>query len=168
MANSKPKFFFEADPAAKSPGLSWQEHAETFFSTLQDTGVVKESNLDLSEKTAAIDGEMKTSSSKLVQIEYGTYQNNYAVHITPIHPARNLRSEDSVKQAVYVLAKTLNEHVPYSSTVNLFLPRPDWKVKVISAVILEGAKTWNLDIKKLEREAIPKIMQEVEKVILAC
>jgi hypothetical protein len=165
----KPKFFFESDETApKELTLTSQEHADTFFSTLQGAGIIQESpHEDMEEKKIAADASMQKKESKVLVLEYGTYQDNYAIHLTPIHPRKNLENEQDVKQALYYLASILNEYVPHETQVNLFLPRADWKMKVISAVVQNGAHVWNFDKKRLEENGIPRIFEAVERVIMA-
>jgi len=168
--SEKPKFFFESDPAAEKPwdNLPPPEHADTFFSTLQSAGIIQDAPMeDMEEKKVAATASMKMVESKVLTLEYGTYQNNYAIHLTPIHPRKNLENDQDVKQAMYYLASILNEYVPHEVQVNLFLPRPDWKMKVVSAVVQNGATVWNFDRKRLEEEGIPRIFEAVEKVIMA-
>jgi hypothetical protein len=164
----KPKFFFEADNQSEEYSLTSQEHADTFFNTLQSAGIIQTAPLeDLGAKKAEPEGEMKRMENKLLCIEYGTYQENYAIHISPVHAQRNFKDDLAVKRALKELVLVLNEHVPHEVQVKLFLPQPDWKMKVISSVVVDGAKTWNFNYKKLEEEGIPKLFQAIEKVILS-
>jgi len=165
--NEKPKFFFEADEPNSEYSLTSEEHANTFFSTLQSAGIIQDSPLeDFEEKKVAADAAMSKKESKVLLMEYGTYQDNYAVHVTPIHAKKNLETPQQIKQALYHLASILNEYVPHEVQVNLFLPRDDWQMKVVSAVVLNGANVWNFDKKRLEEEGIPRIFDAIEKVIL--
>ena len=166
--SEKPKFFFEADAGTEDFTLTPQEHADTFFNTLQSAGIIQESPVeDLTAKKVEPEGVMKKLESKILSIEYGTYQDNYSVHLTPVHPTKNLKDDESVKKALKELVVTLNEYVPQTLRVDIFMPRPDWKMKVISAVVIDGAKTWNFNLKSLEEEGIPKIFAAVEKVIMS-
>ena len=99
-------------------------------------------------------------------MEYGPHEDHYAVHVIPTHPQRNLSNENMVKAALKELVVILNEYVPTSLQVDLFLPRDDWKMKVLTAKVRDGLKAWNFDVKKLEEEGVPRIFEAVEKVIL--
>ena len=160
------RFFFEVE----KPGASTETSAESaglFFSALKDVGIIKESDFsEESVKSAEVLGAMSRLETKLVSVEYGTYQNNYAVHVTPTHHQRNLSDDASVKRALKALVLIMNEYVPYSVQVNLYLPRDDWKMKVISAVVTDGATAWNFDHHKFSLEAVPRIAAAVENVIL--
>ena len=160
------KFFFEADPAATEPGLSWKEHAETFFNVLRDTGVIQTSE-SMEQKGVTASASMQVKSSKVLQVEFGTYQDNYAVHVTPIHPVKNIRTDGQMKAALFLLVKILNDYVPYNLQVNIHMPRADWKIKVVSAVVQGGATSWNFDRERLEREGIDRIIREIDRVLLA-
>lgn len=163
----KTKFFFEPDTqAGHDSGLTTEEHADTFFSTLVDAGIIKDSaDDDFETKTAEAQAFMRRLESSLLQLDFGTYQDNYAIHITPIHPKKNLSTDLLVKRALKELVLVMNEYVPYTCQVNLFLPRSEWKMKVISAVVVGGATAWNFDQTKFDDEAAPKIFKAVEKVI---
>jgi hypothetical protein len=163
----KPKFFFEADNQSEEYSLSSQEHADSFFSTLQAAGIIQEAPLkDLDEQKVEADAAMRKVENKVLCVEYGTYQANYAIHITPTHPQKNLKSQADVERALWELVKILHDYVPQTVQVDLFLPRKDWQMKVISAVIKDWEQAWALDIKKLEEEGIPALFQGVEKVIM--
>lgn len=168
MSDNKPKFFFEEDPQPEGFSLTPQEHTDTFFSILQSTGIIQDNPLeDMEAKKAEADASMKKMESRVLVIEYGTYQDNYAVHLTPIHPQKNLKDDVMVKAALRELVVVLNEHVPHELNVKLFMPRSDWAMKVISAVVDRGAGNWNFNYNKLEEDGIPKIFQAVEKIIMA-
>lgn len=165
---SKPKFFFEADNLGQEYSLTSQEHADTFFSTLQTAGIIKDSPLENMEaKTVQADASMQKLENKLLQLEYGVYQENYAVHITPVHPQKNLKDNAQVNRALLELAFILKEFVPDSVHVDLFLPRKDFEMKVLSAVVRNGTKEWGFNIKEFEEKAIPKLFKAIEKVIMS-
>lgn len=165
--SEKPKFFFEADTTAEDSGLNQKEHADTFFNTLKTAGVIQDSPEDsLEAKQAQADASMKKLESKVLLIEYGTYQTHYAIHITPTHPVKNLSSEPMVKKALMEFVVILNEYVPYNLQVDLFLPREDWKMKVISAKVVDGTSAWNFNVALLESVGIPRIFNTIEKIIL--
>lgn len=163
----KVKFFFEPDTQADNDTkMTTEEHADTFFSTLVDAGFIQQ-NIDASfeAKTAEALASMKRLESSILQVDFGTYQDNYAVHVTPVNPKRNLSTDLALKRALKEIVLIMNEYVPFTCQVNLFLPRDEWKMKVISAVVVNGANAWNFDHSKFESEAAPKIFQAVEKVI---
>lgn len=169
------KFFFEEDaPKAEVKPST----GGGFFDALKQTGIVHEqpANFDAALERAKntedksgtmgveLEAEMKVIENQLVRIEYGVYQKNYAIHITPVNDKKNLRTDDQVKRAIEETAKILNSTVPYTMRVNIFMPRPDWKKKVISFVIENAASTWNFDQKKVESR-IPDIHQAIQLVI---
>lgn len=165
----KPKFFFEEDKQDQTQALPADEHASSFFSTLQAAGIIQEAvGEDLKEKKIEADASMNKMENKVLCVEYGTYQNTYAIHITPVHPQKNLKTDKEVEKAVWELVKIMKLYVPQSVHIDLFLPRKDWKMKVISAVIKDWEKDWAFDVNKLEGEGIPTLFKEVEKVIMAC
>ena len=155
------KFFFEQDGEAVEQPKS--EDKEFFF-LLKEAGIVQQPG----DKPQDISSEakMQTATSKLLSIEYGTYQDTYAVHITPTHPKRNISDEQKVYEALRELVIVMNEYVPQTLTVKLHPPRADWQMKVISAVVHGGAAAWNFDIPKFEAEGITKILTAIEKVIM--
>ena len=157
----KPKFFFDDEPDPQTVADN-----EEFFSTLVNQGTVVQAKIDLSEKQIDVQASMKKIGSQLVTVEFGVYQENYAIHITPIHPQRNIVNDPMLKKALRRVVVVLNEFVPYTLSVQLHLPREDWKMKVVSVVIAGGATAWNLDTDKLEVDCMPRILQAVEDVIM--
>jgi hypothetical protein len=121
----------------------------------------------LESKVAQAEAVMKKRESKVLLLEYGPYQKNYAIHLTPINPHRNLSTEASVKRACMDTVVVLNDYVPHTCRVDLFLPKTEWKMKVISAVVVGGADLWNFNTDQFEAEGIPRIFSAVEKIILA-
>lgn len=120
------------------------------------------------EGTAAVEvqAQMKKMKTVYLEIDYGTYQNNYAVHITPVHEKKNIATEKQVQQVLHAAILALNEVVPYQVKVLIHPPRPEWKLKVISFVIEGATKAWNFDQAALEAKVIPKMFEEVQKIIL--
>lgn len=166
--SEKPKFFFEEDPQADAESsLTSAEHSDMFFNTLKEVANVQEhQGNELEEKQFSSLAAMKKMESKVLTMEYGTYEDNYAIHVTPIHPTVNLKTEKMVEAAMKAMVVEMNTYVPYDLQVNLWFPRPDWKLKVLSAVVEGGATAWNFDRQKLEDEGIPKIFKQIETLIL--
>lgn len=157
------KFFFEDDNVAEK-----KEDSDIFFNTLKSIAEVKEGERSqLEESKITADAEMKKHKSGILELEYGRYINNYAIHLTPVHPKKNLATDSDVKIALKELVLIMNEFVPPSLRVDLFLPKNEWKLKVISAVIIDGANAWNFDIENFEKLAIPRIIKRIEQIILS-
>ena len=163
----KPKFFFETDSSSEEYALSSQEHADTFFSTLKSSGIIHDSPDNLDEQQVTADAQMQRMEGPVLHIEYGTYQENYAIHLTPVHPQRNIRDDAMVRQVLLETVPILNDYVPQSLRVDIHPPRTDWKLKVISFVINGAAKSWALNTAQLEAEGIPRIYKKVEELIMA-
>lgn len=161
------KFFFEPDDTEVTTN-------DGFFNALEAAGVIQthansdqvQSFLAGGERGAEPVASMKRSESRLVSIEYGTYHDNYAIHVTPTHAHKNLATDTQARQALKELVLIMNEYVPYTLQVELFLPRDDWKMKVISAVVKNAAAAWNFDAEKFDREAIPRIHAAVEAICM--
>lgn len=160
------KFFFEPDTETSESGITNEEHADTFFNTLKEAGIIHEQIPESMEaQQAQAQAAMSKVETRLLQVEFGTYLDNYAVHITPTHPQRNLSDELAVKKALKELVLILNDYVPYTLQVQLHLPQSDWKMKVLSAVVVGGASAWNFDTDKLEKEGIPRLIAAIESII---
>jgi hypothetical protein len=161
------KFFFEPDEAQAPQN-------DSFFDALESAGVIQtsvnsnqvQSFLNGGEQEAESLASMKRLDSRVLSVEYGTYRDNYAIHLTPIHPQKNLATDAHVRLALKELVLIMNEYVPYTLQVELFMPRDDWKMKVISAVIKNAAGAWNFDSEKFDLEAIPRIHAAVEAVCM--
>lgn len=154
----KPGFFFDADPDANN------SPAGEFFNTLQAAGVIQESDEPVKTEAVAV---MRQLESSLLTLQFGVYEGNYAVHITPIDKLRNLGTEQKMKLALFEATKLLSTYVPATLKVLIHMPRPEWKMKVISFVVEGGATAWHLDRNKLEEECMPMIFQAVQKVIVS-
>lgn len=156
------KFFFEGEESSIEKPEDSKE--KEFFFLLQEAGVVQQPGDE--PEAVSSDAKMKNVASRLLDIEYGTYKDTYAVHLTAIHPAKNLSTEQKVYEAMRELVLIMNEFVPQTLQVKLHPPRADWQVKVISAVIEGGATAWNFDIPKFELEAVPRIQAAIERVVM--
>jgi len=169
MGNNR--FFFEEDPEAKEEtGLTWGEHTNTFIDVLKKDGFIKEGDaaIALGDTLKAEADVVKTKHSKnsLLDIEFGIIQSNYAIHITPLHPHKNLTNPKALDRAVREAVIILNKIIPPNLQVDIFLPRADYELKAISFVIREGAEAWNLDAANLENIAIPQLMEQIGKVCM--
>jgi hypothetical protein len=160
---SNDKFFFEEDPkATEATGLTWAEHTDAFFGALGKDGT------GMSLEPHAVVVEMKTEhkSTSLVDVEYGTVKADYVIHITPLHPQRNLAKGNLVEQAMEATLKLLVTVVPHTLRVDICKPRPKDEIKVLSFIIREGAETWNLDTKKIEAEVVPQLLEQIGKICM--
>jgi len=157
------KFFFDEDPEAKPESkLTWQEHADSFFGTVK----VAAGDDGLEKKDIEVLGEMKTFASGILKVEYGTYENNYAIHFTPHHPKWNLKTDGQVDNAVVEVMKIMSKEIPKDLRVNVFLPRKEWALKTFSLVVVDGANAWNFDRAAMEDKTIPECFDIVQKEIV--
>ncbi len=160
----KDKFFFEEDPESQSEsGMSWGEHAESFFGTLQEIGVGKDvGSGDMAPMgVEEVKRDVKTKALKLASIEYGVVGSDYAIHITPTHPKYNLSHGDLYSEALIQSVKTLNKVVPQTLAVDIYHPQPDWEIKAMSFVIRGAADRWNFDVDSIE-SVIDELLQITE------
>lgn len=164
---TKPKFFFEPDESSEDSGLTTPEQANTFFDTLREAGIIKENPADDMEvKQVSVTGTRDKLETRVVLVEYGIYNNDYSIHITPTHSVKNLASDSEVRQLLMKVIPVVNEYVPTTLQVDLFLPRTDWKMKVISLVIKGGASAWNLDTDRIAKECAPRILALSDEFIM--
>lgn len=165
---SKDKFFFEEDPsAAPDSGMTWDEHSDTFFSVLEEAGIAKtRDSLSLEPIEAKPQMQVQKKRTTLVEIEFGKVRNDYVIHITPIHPHKNLKNDRLLKYAVGEAVKLLNQYVPQNVSVAIWLPRDDYEIKSTSFVIKDGAEAWNLDIEKLENSAVPELLDQITQICM--
>lgn len=163
---NKEKFFFEQDAeATEETSASWQEHGDAFFNVLADTGVIKEGSFDMAPMQATPETFTKVDN-KVVQLEYGVVGDDYVLHVTPIHPKKNLAREDLYKQGLYHCIVALNTVVPYDLQVDIYKPQDDWQIKATSFLIRGGATAWNLDRDKIASDVIPLILKTVTEVCM--
>lgn len=162
-------FFFEEDPEAV-PGteLTPEEHANTFLSLLEDSGIIQD-RTPLSEFDKQLTNVSEINTKKLrtslVEIEYGTIKADYVLHVIPIHPNKNLKAVELLNLAIKTTVQLLNKIVPTTLRVEIFLPRPDYEIKATSYIIRDAVEAWNFDAKPIE-EIIPTILEQVGKICM--
>lgn len=161
------KFFFEEDPAAEESGVTWNEHADTFFHGLKEADLLKErEKIDFAPMGTQVEMQTEHKTTKLVDIEFGVVKSDYVIHITPVHSTKNLTKRPLLEEAVKHAVVELNKVVPSNLNVEIFLPREDYEIKAISFIIREGADAWNLDMKKLSNEVVPKMLEDIGKICM--
>lgn len=166
---TKQKFFFEEDTSVsgqEESGITWDEHADTFFNVLEGAGVTADKD-SLAPKGVETE-RYKTTSKKtqLLELEYGIIKEDYVIHITPCHPHRNLTQRTALAEAVKACVFALNDIVPFDLKVRLHLPQDNWEIKAISFVIEGGADAWNLNRETLEQVTIPDIEAKVTAICM--
>jgi hypothetical protein len=164
----KEDLFFEEDPKApEETKMTWEEHSDTFFGVLQGEGIVSNRE-DMSMAPMGVVPEMsaKVQKNGVVEIEFGVVKDDYTVHITPIHPKKNLSNQALFKEALKEAVTILNGVVPPELKVDIFLPRPDWEIKATSFVVRGGATAWNLDHTRIEKATVPLLLEAVTAVCM--
>lgn len=162
------KFFFEEDPKAEESGVSWQEHADSFYNHLgvDVKNVDKQKDAFAPMTPVAMTIKMKTINDKVIEIEYGQMGDDYVIHIKPIHPTRNLAKEASLLLAMRTTIALLNTVIPYDLRVEIYKPEPQWEMKFTTYKIIDGMNAWNLKIDKLENEVIPQIQGNLTQICM--
>jgi len=160
------KFFF--DPEQKKETTlkpPFEVEPGSFFDVLQKAGVVKSADGD--EKIGVeSEGQMTRLETPYLIIEFGTYKEDYSIHVEPCHIKKNLASTYQVEEAVSRMMKLLAVAIPQTLQVDIYLPREDWKRKVISMVLRKAAAVWNFDQKSIEEKVLPEMFKQVQEVIL--
>jgi len=159
------KFFFEEDSdTAGATGVSAEEQADIFGNILSESGVTSsiESMAPMVAQPVAM--STKKMENAVAVIEYGIVDKDYVLHITPVHPQRNLSADHKLNAALKAVVISLNEIVPFDLQVMIHPPQEDWKVKALSFVIKEGAEAWNFDREKFEDETVHDIAQKITDI----
>lgn len=162
MSEKKP-FFFDPEPATTTsprPTVG----SGLFFDALKNAGVVQDADAAMPVKA---DGEMKEKATRYLIIEYGIYQNDYSLHLTPCDERKNLDTPTKVELAVVAALQVIKPLVPDQMRIDVYLPREDWKMKVVSVVIRGAATSWNFNPKAFEEGAVLPLFDAVQKVILS-
>ena len=159
------KFFFEEDPEGGE--LTAKDQADIFghlMSEVELTSAIE----SMEPMGVELDGkiEMKTHSDNLITLEYGIVQDNYTLHITPIHQRRNLTSQNKLNEAIKSVILLMNQKVPFDLKVAIHLPQEDWEIKALSFVIEGGANAWNFNIPEFEELIIPEIFKSVSNICM--
>lgn len=159
------KFFFEEDSEAEQgSGVSLEEQADIFSDSVSQAGVSGKIDSMAPMKVEAAPVEVKQERTSLALVEFGVVDKNYAIHITPTHPQRNLKDHKKMRAAIEAAIIEMNRHVPPDLQVNIHLPQEDWDIKVLSFVVQGGAAAWNFDIAAFESEAVPVILKKVSDI----
>lgn len=168
MTAGKDRFFFEEDPeAGAESGLTWEEHTDAFLNFLGDSGNIKDkAGISLEPMQTGVDMKTEHHITRLLDIEYGVVKSDYVIHITPIHPHKNLTAEAVLKKAVLAAIAILGQIIPTTLPVRVFLPRKDFEVKAISFVVVDGAEAWNLDHAEIKDKAVPELVEQIEKICM--
>jgi hypothetical protein len=161
----KPAFFFDNDSVPHITEMSVStEGSNLFFDALKDAGIIQDF-ADEKEVGVKPDGNYDERKTQLVSLEFGVFKKDYSIHITPIHPKWNLDTQKKVDAAIMAAIRLVAAAVPPSFRIDVFQPRKDWELKVISLVIRDAASAWNFDVKEFEAEVIDKLLAEIDKVI---
>lgn len=162
-------FFFEEEgDDGLAIGGTGKEQADTFMSMLESEGIIKERGAIVSFDPIknAPDSDTKKATTTLVEIEYGTVKGDYVLHVTPIHPHKNLAKKQLLEAAVKQTIIILNNIVPPTLKVDIFLPRADYEIKATSYVIRQAADAWNFDSGRIETVVVPQVLEQVGKICM--
>lgn len=160
--NGETKFFFEED--ASSPGsLDSSEQADIFGEVVAESGV-KSGMTSMAPLGVEVLSDVKEIRNTLLLVEYGTVGDDYAIHVTPLHPSRNLQNDQKLNRAIRLVVEEMNKYIPFDVRVDIHLPQKDWEIKATS-FIARGAKVaWNVDINDLNTKLIPSIVDGVTNI----
>ena len=161
------KFFFESDPEDQDGGsFTPEDQANIFGSIVSEIGL--KSDIDSMAPMSAVPDkvEMKTKTDNLILLEYGIVQNNYTIHLTPIHQRRNLSDNNKLNDAIKTIVLLMNKMVPFDLKVSIHLPQEDWEIKALSFVIEGGADAWNFNVADFEETIIPEIFDKISKICM--
>lgn len=162
-------FFFEEDTeGGLDTGVTGAEQADTFLSVLEGEGIIKDRGplTSFDQMKNVSEADTKVTKTSLVEIEYGIVKGDYVIHITPIHPQKNLLKKNLLEAAVKQTVIILNKTIPPTLSVDIFLPRSDYEIKAMSYVIRQATDAWNFEVSKIETEAIPQILEQVGKICM--
>lgn len=162
-------FFFEEDvDGGTDTGVTGKEQAEAFLSVLEEAGIIKEGSAltSFDPLKSAADSDTKKAKSSLVEVEYGVVRGDYAIHVTPVHPQKNLTKKSLLDAAIKSTVVILNKTIPPTLKVDIYLPRADYEIKATSYVIRQAVDAWNFDTSVIEKEVIPQIMEQVGKICM--
>jgi hypothetical protein len=100
----------------------------------------------------------------LLLIEHGVVANDYVLHITPVHPQRNLQNRNKLHAAIKEIILELNKVVPFDLRVDIHLPQEDWEVKATSFLVREAVNAWNFDLEAMDKITVPEIEKKVSDI----
>lgn len=162
-------FFFEEDTeGGLDTGVSGEEQADTFLSVLEEAGILKGGSplISFDPIKNASDADTKKINTTLLEIEYGTVKGDYVLHVTPTHPQKNLAKRQLLEAAIKQTVIILNNSVPPTLKVDIYLPRSDYEVKATSYIIRQAADAWNFDSNQIEAVVIPQVLEQVGKICM--
>jgi hypothetical protein len=160
-------FFFEEDTdGGLETGVTGEEQAATFMAALENEGILKERGAltSFDPMQAVSDADTKKARNVTVEVEFGIVKGDYVLHVTPIHPQKNLLKKSLLEAAIKQTVIILNKTVPPTLQVDIYMPRPDYEIKATSYVIRQATDAWNFDTSKIEIEVVPQILEQVGKI----
>lgn len=161
--SNKPPFFFDPEPATTQTPRE-TVGSSSFFDALKGAGIIQSPDSDaLPFET---EGKMEELKTEYLIFAYGTYKDDYSIHIEPCHPKKNLSTPVKVELAIVEALKLIRPHVSDSMRIDVFLPRSEWERKVISIVLRGGAKAFGFRKDVFEEETPQQIFMKVQEVIL--
>ncbi len=124
-----------------------EEDVETFMDVVKtDTDLSSEYSGKANQITAP---KLRDSLTKLIRIQHGWDGDDYVWHIAPAHHKRPFKV--SIDRVVYTIARVMNETVPETVEVRIWLPSPDWDIPEITFKAFDLAMEWSISEKSLEK-----------------
>jgi hypothetical protein len=152
-------FFF--DPETKVEPTKSQ--SGTFFSTLEEAGVIQ--SADQESMPIEKEGEMSVLKTQFLILEFGSYKDDYSLHIEPCHDKKNLDSPYKVELAVVEALKLLRPATG-DIRIDVYLPKEEWKKKIISLVVRGAMKSWYFNQVEFEASVPSAVFDAVQHVIM--
>lgn len=123
-----------------------EEDVTTFMDVMKENEIVAsegdwvtKDSPDYIEVTA----ELVEQRVGTIQIEHGWHEDNYVWHFSPWHTRKPYR--ETLERVVYGIAQTMNEVIPQSVEVKIFLPYKDWEIPEVTFKAIDLRSCWNIN-----------------------
>lgn len=77
-----------------------------------------------------------------IRIQHGWHGEDYVWHISAHHPKKPFRV--STERVVYAIAKVMNDVIPQTTEVKIWLPMQDWEIQETTFKAVGLASVWSI------------------------
>lgn len=129
-----------------------EEDVETFAEAIDSAVLLKNSEFDRIQNS---DGErfeqqrLVEQISGKVKIQHGPILSDYVWHISTTSHKIDFRASD--ERLLFAIARVMNNYVPQTIPVNIFLPQADWDIKEYTFKAIGLVGLWSFQQKEIDK-----------------
>ncbi|NDC22605.1 MAG: hypothetical protein EBZ49_00520 [Proteobacteria bacterium] len=84
-----------------------------------------------------------------IRIQHGWHGEDYVWHISAHHTKKPFKV--SIDRVVYAIAKVMNDVIPQTVEVKIWLPMQDWEIQEITFKAVDLASSWNVSEESINK-----------------